>query len=444
VATEVVMPQMGYDMTEGTVVRWVKHEGDDVKRGETIAEIETDKATIEMEASASGVLRRIVVEEGKTVPVGQVIGFIGAEGEEIPDVSVTPVPAAPAEPAAVAEEASSPTPEPATAPATEAPAAAGEPLRASPVARRLADEHGININQVQGTGPGGRIVKDDVLAFVESGPAATPEAAEQEPVAEAPVEETSAEAPAEKAAPVQAKGAPAPVAPVAPGEATQIPLTKMGQAIARRTQQTNRDVPAYYVSVSVDMTKAMEFRKELNQSLADAGHVSVNDLIIKACAMAVERYPKFNSIFKDDHLEVPAHVNIGVAIALEAGLIVPAVLACETKSLVQIARETKDLGERARSGKLRQDEYTLATFSISNLGMYRINSFTAIIHEPGTAVAAIGAVMPQAVPHGGQVVVRDIMQVTLSADHRASNGADGAEFMVEVKRLLETPLLLVA
>jgi pyruvate dehydrogenase E2 component (dihydrolipoamide acetyltransferase) len=218
----------------------------------------------------------------------------------------------------------------------------------------------------------------------------------------------------------------------------------MGQAIARRTQQTNRDVPAYYVSVSVDMTKAMEFRKELNQSLGDAGHVSVNDLIIKACAMAVGRYPKFNSIFKEDHLEVPAKVNIGVAISLPEGLIVPAVLACEAKSLVQIARETKDLGERARSGKLRQDEYTLATFSISNLGMYRINSFTAIIHEPGTAVAAIGAVMPQAVPLGGQVVVRDIMQVTLSADHRASNGADGAQFMVEVKRLLEAPLLLVA
>jgi pyruvate dehydrogenase E2 component (dihydrolipoamide acetyltransferase) len=438
------MPQMGYDMTEGTVVRWIKHEGDDVKRGEAIAEIETDKATIEMEASVSGVLRRIVVEEGKAVPVGQVIGFIGTKGEEIPDVSVTPVSAEPAEPAAVAEEASAPAPEPASSPATEAPLAEGEPLRASPVARRLADEHGISINQVQGTGPGGRIVKDDVLAFVESSPAATPEAAEQESVAEDPVEEASAGASAEKATSAQAKASPSPAATLAPGEATQIPLTKMGQAIARRTQQTNRDVPPYYVSISVDMTKAMEFRKELNQSLGDAGHVSVNDLIIKACAMAVGRYPKFNSIFKEDHLEVPAKVNIGVAISLPEGLIVPAVLACEAKSLVQIARETKDLGERARSGKLRQDEYTLATFSISNLGMYRINSFTAIIHEPGTAVAAIGAVMPQAVPLGGQVVVRDIMQVTLSADHRASNGADGAQFMVEVKRLLEAPLLLVA
>ena len=441
-ATEVVMPQMGYDMTEGTVVRWVKHEGDDVKRGETIAEIETDKATIEMEASATGVLRRIVVDEGTTVPVGRVIGFIGAEGEEVPDAPAAPAPAAPeapAEPVAQAAEASAPASEPQAAPTTEAAAApvtSEGPLRASPVARRLADEHGIDIHQVQGTGPGGRVVKEDVLAFVESGaPVEAPTAAAPEPVADEA-------APAQEAAP--AKAPPAPAAPVAPGEATHIPLTKMGQAIARRTQQTNRDVPAYYVSVSVDMTKAMDFRKELNQSLGDTGHVSVNDLIIKACAMAVERYPKFNAIFKEDHLEVPAHVNIGIAIALPEGLIVPAVLACETKSLVQIAKETKDLGERARSGKLRQDEYTLATFSISNLGMYRIDSFTAIIHEPGTAVAAIGAVMPQAVPHGGQVVVREIMQVTLSADHRVSNGADGAEFMVEVKRLLETPLLLVA
>jgi pyruvate dehydrogenase E2 component (dihydrolipoamide acetyltransferase) len=436
VATEVVMPQMGYDMTEGTVVRWVKHEGDDVKRGETIAEIETDKATIEMEASATGVLRRIVVEEGKTVPVGQIIGFIGAEGEDVPDVATTPAPAAPeaqAEPLTEAEETSAPAPEGVAAPTVEAPAAAEGIVRASPVARRLADEHSINIKQVPGTGPGGRIVKDDVLAFMESGTPAAEEA--PEPVAEAAAETPPAEGPATKAAPV---------ASITPGEATRIELTKMGQAIARRTQQTNRDVPPYYVTVSVDMTKAMEFRKELNQSLGDTGHVSVNDLIIKACAMAVERYPKFNSVFKEDHLEVPAHVNIGIAIALPAGLIVPAVLACETKPLAQIARETKDLGERARSGKLRQDEYTMATFSISNLGMYRIDGFTAIIHEPGTAVAAIGAVMPQAIVHGDEVVVREIMQATLSADHRASNGADGAEFMVEVKRLLESPLLLVA
>ena len=425
-ATEVAMPQMGYDMTEGTVVKWVKQEGDEVLRGETIAEIETDKATIEMEASASGTLLRILIAEGETVPVGQIIGFIGASGEALPEEQrpIEQIEKGKPSPLSDTAKESTVTNEDIVLQTTsEAYKPEGSPI-ASPVARRVADELGIDIREVSGTGPRGRIVKEDVLAYNSSASSTQKEEQSPSKTADAILTDTAS-------------------APSQPGEVNRIELSKMGQAIARRTQQANRDIPAYYVSVTIDMTKAMEFRRELNSSVGDTAHVSVNDLIVKACAIAIEKMPKFNAIFKDSHLEVPSSINIGLAIALPEGLIVPAILGCESKSLLQIAKETKDLGERARASKLRQDEYTLGTFSISNLGMYNINSFTAIIHEPGTAVAAIGAVLPQVVAQDGEALIREMMQITLSADHRASNGADGAAFMMDVKRLLETPLLLL-
>ena len=421
-ATEVLMPQMGYDMTEGTVVKWVKQEGDAVSKGEVIAEIETDKATVEMEAEAGGVLRRIAVGEGATVPVGQVIGVIGAADEELPD------PAADAPPApapAAAEEAA---PEPQAAPATPALAddAPSGALRASPVARRLADERGVDLKLVSGTGPGGRITKDDVLNFAP--PAEAPAAA--------PVAEPAAEA---ASAPSMRVGPP----PRLPDEQGRIPLSKMALAIARRTAATKGPVPHYYVNAAVDMTRAMEFRREINESLSGV-RVSVNDLIIKAAALALRKYPVFNAVFQDDHLEVSRHVNVGVAVALDEGLVVPAILECERKPLTQIAREAKDLGRRAREGKLRQDEYTAGTFSISNLGMFEVDSFTAIIVSPQAAVLAVGAVQPTPVVRNGEVVVRQMMQASLSADHRISNGADAAQFLVEIKRGLEAPFSLIA
>lgn len=426
-ATEVLMPQMGYDMTEGTVVKWLKQEGDAVSKGEVIAEIETDKATVEMEAEAGGVLRRTAVGEGATVPVGQVIGVIGGADEELPEAN------APA--ASVPPQAEEAAPEPEAAPASaQAPSDAGASgaLRASPVARRLADERGVDLKLVAGTGPGGRITKEDVLNFAppSEAPAGAPEAA---PAPQA--------APAAEAAVGQSmRVGPPPRTPDAQG---RIPLSKMALAIARRTAATKGPVPHYYVNAAVDMTRAMEFRREVNESLSDA-RVSVNDLIIKAAALALGKYPVFNATFQDDHLEVSPHINVGVAVALDEGLVVPAILECDRKPLTQIAKEAKDLGRRAREGKLRQDEYTAGTFSISNLGMFEVDSFTAIIVSPQAAVLAVGAVQPTPVVRNNEVVVRQMMQASLSADHRISNGADAAQFLVEIKRRLEAPFSLIA
>ena len=449
-ATEVSMPQMGYDMTQGTVVRWLKKEGDEVKRNEAIAEIETDKATVEMEAERAGVLRRIVAKEGAVVPVGQVIAYIGTADEAIPDGPAaggekkeSKQDTAPAKAEAPkAEEKGAPTEErrtePPPAPPADAPQAVPSPdgasIKASPIARRIADEQGVELRQVTGTGPGGRITKDDVLGFVKQAPApsAQPEAAPRQAAPAAP-------APAAQ----QGRGMRAGFTPRVPGPDGRIVLGKMGQAIARRTQQTMNEAPLFYLTVSVDMTRALEFRKELNESLSGSARVSVNDLIVKACAAALQKYPVFNSTFEDDHLKVNPHINVGIAVALPEGLVVPAVLECEGKPLVQIAREAKDVGERARSGRLRQEEYT-GTFSVSNLGMFDVDSFTAIIVSPQVGVLAVGSVQPTPVVYNGQVVVRQMMAATLSTDHRAANGAESAQFAGEIKRLLENPLLLVA
>ena len=411
------MPQMGYDMTEGTIVRWTKNEGDEVKRGEIIAEIETDKATVEMEADATGVLRKILVREGVMVPVGQAIAYIGGADESIPDA---PAPAAPPKETPPTSAQAGPLES-----KDETAVAEGGVARVSPVARRIADEQGIDIRQVSGTGPGSRITRDDVLNYAKQGAATGPPPA---PAPDAP-----------------ATGAPAePARATAPGATGgRIELTRMGQAIARRTKQSKQEVPHFYVTVSIDMTRALEARKDLNFSLGEEAHVSVNDMIIKACALALEQYPAFNSIYKEDYLEVAPHVNIGIAIGLPEGLIVPAVLECERKSLVQIARETKDLGQRVRAGRLRQEEATAGTFSISNLGMYHVDSFAAIIVAPQSSVLATGATRPMPVVRDDAIVVRQMMEATLSADHRMTNGTDAARFINEVKRLLESPLLLV-
>ena len=417
-ATEIVMPKMGYDMTEGSVVKWVRHEGDTIKRGEVIAEIETDKAVVEMEAEAAGVLRKIVVQEGVKVPVGEAIAYIGTADESIP-----------AGPAAIAAP-DTPAPAPAAVVA-QAPkggeAAASGSAPVSPVARRLADEQGIDLRQVAGTGPGGRVTKDDVLNYAKQQVAT--------PAPPAPAQAATPPAPA--AAPV----APATTSPIV--QNGRIELSRMGQAIARRTKQAKQEIPHYYVSVRVDMTRALEFRKEINLSLGEEAHISVNDMIVKACAMALGKFLMFNSVFKDDHLAVAPHINVAIAIALPEGLIVPAVFECERKSLVEIAKETKDLGQRVRAGRLRQEEATGGTFSVSNLGSYQVDNFAAIIVHPQTAVLAVGTVHPQPVVRDDAIVVRQMMDTTLSADHRVSNGTDAAKFINEVKRLLESPLLLL-
>ena len=407
-ATTVVMPQMGFDMQEGTIVRWLKAEGDEVTRGEPIAEIETDKAIVEMEAYASGVLLATVVGEGETVPVGQTIAVIGTPGEPLPDLGAAPAaPAeaeAPQEAAPVAEEAR---------PVAEAQPASAEQVRASPLARRLAEERGIDLAQVRGSGPGGRVTRDDVLAHESQ--AAEPAAA---PVAQA--------------------------APVSAGDdAEVVQLSRMRQTIARRTAQSMQEAPHFYVTADIDMTQALSIRQQLNEKLAGEARVSINDMIIKACALALVKYPAFNSSFQGDHLLVHKQVNIGVAAALEQGLLVLSVGDCRDKSLADISKASREVVERAQAGVLREEDYSGGTFSISNMGMFDVDAFSAIIYPPQAAVIAVGTVRKQPVVRDDQITIAQVMKATLSTDHRVADGAQAAEFIVEVKRLLENPVNLL-
>lgn len=398
-ATQLLMPQMGYDMQRGTVVRWIKKEGEGVARGEPVAEIETDKAVVEMESTGAGVLRKIVAPEGTVAEVGTVIGIVGTADEDISSLEAAfPMPS----PSPVAKVTPAPAPQKAVAGARPA-----SVIKASPVARRLAEEMGVDLSQVTGTGPGGRITREDVDALVP-----------------------------------QSKGAP--VVTGAPAEAGKIELTRMRQAIARSTVQSKQHAPHFYVTSEIDMTSAIGMRRELNRPQEGGGRVSVNDLIVKAAAMALQKFPALNSFFKEDHLETHPYVNIGIAIALEAGLIVPSVANCESKSLLEIGQATKELTERAQQGRLHESEYSGGTFSISNLGMFDVESFIAIIVPPQGAVLAVGSMKKRpVVGDGDQVVVRQMMKVTLSVDHRISDGAEGARFLMELKRLLESPVSLV-
>ena len=416
-ATSIVMPQMGYDMQEGTVVRWYKQEGDPVARGEVIADIETDKATVEFEAYTSGVLRKIVVDEGIAIPVGQLIAVITDPDEELPHdfESLTPSSSTPAD----VQTSDGQGVETGAAPAPESPAAADLPaatageVRASPIARRLAREKGIELALVTGSGPGGRIVEQDVLNFQPS----------------------SAAAPAGTAAPVTASASAS-----AP---ENVDLSRMRQTIAKVTSDSKRDAPHFYVTSDIDMTKAMELRRDTNDAIPAESRVSVNDMVIKATTIALKRHPKFNAFFRGDHLQMNPSVNMGIAIALDAGLIVPGISGCESKSLVEIAAASRDLIARANNGTLRNEEYSGTTFSISNLGMFDVDSFVAIIFPPHAAVLAVGRVKDQAVVRDGQLAVAQMMKSTVSVDHRVADGAEAAQFLVEVKNLLENPVSLL-
>ena len=412
-ATNIVMPQMGYDMREGTVVRWYKQEGETVNRGEVIADIETDKATVEFEAYTGGVLGRIVAAAGVAVPVGELIAIITDPGEPAPDA-----PAASA-PTAIAPVAA-PSPAPAMTPVPEAAAAPADgQVRASPIARRLARERGIDLALVAGTGPNGRITERDVEGYQPT--AATP-----------------------AAAPTATPAAPAPAGEPAPAAAdSRIELSRMRQTIARVTSDSKTTAPHFYVTAAIDMGRAMALRREVNDVADPENRVSVNDLMVKACALALAKHPKFNAFYRGDHLQVNEAVNIGIAIALETGLILPGVSNCESKSLLQIAAATKDLIARANSGTLRNEEYSSTTFSISNMGMFDVESFTAIIYPPHAAILAVGSVKEQPVVRDGQLGIGQLMMATLSTDHRVADGAEAAQFLMEVKGALENPVSLL-
>ena len=437
--SEVVMPQMGADMTEGTIVRWLKNEGDAVERGEIIAEIETDKANVEIEAFESGVFRKALAQEGDTIEVGTPIAVIASPDEDIsayemaagakqavapPAEAKTPEPtemkpAAPAEakghaetpPTAAESAAAKPKQEepPSAAPAA-APAQADSHLRASPVARKLAQEKGIDLARVRGSGPDGRIVRRDVEAALAGG--------------------ATAAAPSAAAAPP-------------PRGTIAVAQSRMRQTIARRMSQSKREAPHYYVTVDIDMTEAEHERHEINDSFQRDLHISVNDMIVKACAMALAAHPVFNSWYVNDQVQQHAAINVCIAIALDEGLIAPAVLDCGPKSLKEIAAASKSLIERAKSGALKPDEYSGGTFTISNLGPYDVETLIAIIQPPQAAILGAGSIREAPVARDGHVAVAKVMKAALSADHRVTDGAQGAQFLAEIRRLLEHPALLL-
>ena len=459
-ATSIVMPQLGYDMREGTVVRWIKQEGDDVVANEVIAEIETDKAVVEFKPTTGGVLRRIVAGEGEAIPVGNLIAVIGDADEVLPDDLGSPTAAAPA-------PAAQPEPAPTAAPAAASAAAPAGEVRASPIARRLARERGVDIAAITGTGPGGRIVEADVLAAAESARAAAESgrvmasplarrlAREQGidladatgtgpggRVVEADINAAVAARQEAAAQPAAAPGpAPAP-APAAEG-AERADLSRMRQTIARVTSDSKREAPHFYVAADIDMTAAMTLRRDINDELPSSSRVSVNDLIVKASALAIGKHPKFNAFFRGDHLQMNTSINVGIAIALESGLIVPGIPECESRSLAQIAAASRDLVDRANNGALQAEEYAGTTYSVSNLGMFDVDSFTAIIYPPHAAILAVGAVKEQPVVRDGQLAIAEIMKATLSVDHRVADGAEAAQFLMEIKRLLEKPVSLL-
>ena len=428
-ATELTMPKMGFDMTEGKLAQWLKKVGDPVRRGEPVAEIETDKVNIEVEAPADGVLRGAFLEPGQTVPVGTLIGVIGAAGEAIDlealrQKTVTEVTPAAVPAASPVSQVASPAPPAAAipaapAPAMPAPAKINGRIKASPLARRRAKEAGLNLAELTGTGPSGRIVRRDVDAAITAGrvmPVAMP--------AMLPVP------------------APAFLGPAALKQET-VPLSRLRQTIARRMTASKQQAPHFYVTGEIDMAEAMALRAQLNALTDEAGKISVNDMVVKAAALALTHFPNLNASFAESAVQHHGAVHMGIAVALDEGLITVVVHDADRKPLAQIARESKDIIARTRSGKARPEELQGSTFTISNLGMFDVESFVAIINPPEAAILAVGSVMDVPVVKDGQLIPGQRMKATISADHRVTDGAEAARFMQVVKKHLEEPLRLL-
>ena len=429
-ATELKMPQMGYDMEEGTVVRWLKEEGSAVNRNEAVAEIETDKAIVEFESDSEGVLLKIIAPEGTVVPVGQTIAVIGDEGEETDNISILDLRPPEEGKSDPTKNATPPTERQESTPALSVTKEASEVstgrILSTPIARRMAEERNIDLSYISGSGPGGRITKNDVENYKP--------------------DDSNVEKP------------PEPSISVAPTSTTIVvsntdshsetsekqPISKMRQQIARVTVKSKTEKPHFYVSADINMTNAMSIRKQINEQLKDDGvRLTVNDLIVKACIQALTKYPKFNAYYEEDGIQYNDKINIAVAIAEEEGLIVPAILDCGEKSLRQVSQMIKDLADRSSNGTLSPQEYSGGTFAISNLGMFDVSSFVAIIHPPQSAVLAVGTVSEKPIVTDGEITVGQVMTATISADHRIVDGAEGAQFLIEVKRLLQSPTSLL-
>jgi pyruvate dehydrogenase E2 component (dihydrolipoamide acetyltransferase) len=463
-ATQVVMPKLSPTMEEGQLTRWLKKEGDSVSMGEPLAEIDTDKATMEAQALTSGVLRKVLVKEGETVPLGAIIAIIGEADEDISGL-VSETSSAPAQteskkqdedadegqPPKGAESASPENQKEATAPSdkpaqAQQPKPAAEPagngqggrLIVSPIAARMAAEAGINLSTLTGSGPGGRIVKKDIETAVGRAGQA-PQQPTQQPQTQTEVADQPA-AQVSKAAQQSPANAPS-IEGASPYR--EEPVSTMRATIARRLVTSIGPVPHFFLTTEIEMDKAAELRRQLNELDAE-NKVSINDLVIKIVAVALTQHPAVNASFQEKTIHYYERADIGVAVAVEDGLITPVVRGANAKSVGQISREVRELAERARSRRLKPEEYTGATFSISNLGMFGIDEFTAVINPPEGAILAVGAMTPKPVVRDGQVVVRQMMRVTMSCDHRVIDGATGAKFLQTLKKILENPLYLLA
>ena len=419
-ATKVMMEALSPTMEEGRLVKWVKNVGDAVKSGDTIGEVETDKAIMELVARGDGILRAHLVPEGTTAAVGMVIGVIAAANEDIssmtggaaPAPAAAPAAAAPA-PAAAAPAAAAPA---AAAPAAAAPApaapaapvaeASSGPVRSSPLARRMAAEKGVNIGAIHGSGPNGRVIRRDIEA--------------------ASVSTTTA--------------APATI-PIT-GEYTDVVLTQMRKTIARRLSESIGPVPTFYLTSEIDMTQVGQLREQMVAN-GDQYKVSVNDIVIKAVAIALTRHPECNAHWMGDSIRYFSAAHIGMAVATDDGLIVPVIRDAQRKGLGQIGRDARELAKKARERKLQPAEFTGGTFSVSNLGMFGIDQFTAIINPPEAAILAVGATETKPVWENGAFVPRQLMRVTLSCDHRVIDGAVGAKFLQTLRGLLEAPMMML-
>jgi pyruvate dehydrogenase E2 component (dihydrolipoamide acetyltransferase) len=443
-ATQVIMPKLSPTMEEGQLSRWLKKEGDKVSMGEPLAEIDTDKATMEMQALGSGVLRKILIQEGESAPLGQIIAIIGEPDEDISAITAqTATSQAPKAPAQTEEtrESSEAGAKPAATPeaassgdvsgngrheAAQPESASTGRLIVSPLAARMAAESGIDLRSVSGSGPGGRIIKRDVEGMISG--KATPAT-------------TSAQAPQRHLRAVG--GSPLQKPTIAQAAAYRDePASEMRRTIAKRLVTSLGPVPHFFLTTEIEMDRAAEMRKGINE-LDPELKISINDIIIKVAAAALMQHPQVNASFQDKVVRYYEHADTGVAVAIEEGLITPIVRAADQKSLSEIAAEVRDLAERARTRKLRPEEYMGASFSISNLGMFGIDEFTAIINPPEGAILAVGAMSPKPVVRNNEIVVRQMMRVTMSCDHRVIDGATGAKFLQTFKKILENPLFLV-
>jgi pyruvate dehydrogenase E2 component (dihydrolipoamide acetyltransferase) len=417
------MPKLGFDMREGKLGEWVVKEGDAVGQGETIAIIETDKASVEVPAFRAGVLHKILVPAGESVPIGVPIAVIGEAGEQI-DLAALGVTKAEAKAEVKVEARGEVGAEPVTQADKAAAPLEGGRLAASPVALRMAAELGIDINKVPGSGPAGRIIKRDIEAYL----AAQDQAAK-----------------AAKAAPALSVTPPMAIPSYEPTMEgyRAVPLTGMRQTIARRMVESKTTAPHFYITMDVDMAAAMALRSQLNALLPESDKISVNDFIIKASALALRQFPNINASFAGSEIHVHDQVNVGIAVARETGLVVTVVRDCDKKPLAEIAKDARELVGRAREGRMKPDDMVGGTFTISNLGMFDVDDFIAIIGPGQTAILAVGSVKQMPVVKDGQLAVGTRMKATISADHRVTDGAEAAKFMQAFKAALEQPLRLV-